>query len=83
MAEKVLQTGIVREPEWMYYIKDDGVWRVRRKAPGQEAATPPERVKEARFEMKQAEYIYFLDKDGDIARAARQAAPKPTATDEE
>jgi hypothetical protein len=53
----------------MYYVKDGAVWKVRRKQPGVPKGKP-EKVEECGFEMDN-NYIYFLDKAGDVARAKR------------
>jgi hypothetical protein len=69
MQEKVARPGIVREKDMMYYVKDGAVWKVRRKQPGVPKGKP-EKVEECGFEMDN-NYIYFLDKAGDVARAKR------------
>ena len=69
MAEKVARTGISREKDFMYYIKNGAVWKVPRKQPGQ-AKGKPEKVHDAGV-TQDTNYIYFLDKDGDVARAKR------------
>ncbi|HJX62551.1 MAG TPA: hypothetical protein VJ860_01205 [Polyangia bacterium] len=69
MQEKVARLAIVREKDMMYYVKDGAVWKVRRKQPGVPKGKP-EKVEECGFEMDN-NYIYFLDKAGDVARAKR------------
>lgn len=69
MAEKVARLGITREKDYMYYVKDGGVWKVARKQPGVPKGRP-EKVADGGFEMDN-NYIYFVDKDGDAARAKR------------
>ena len=69
MAEKVAKLGVSREKDFMYYVKDGGVWKVQRKQPGVPKGRP-EKVADGGFEMD-TNYIYFVDKDGDIARAKR------------
>ena len=69
MQEKVARPGIVREKDMMYYVKDGAVWKARRKQPGAPKGKP-EKVEECGFEMDN-NYIYFLDKAGDVARAKR------------
>jgi hypothetical protein len=69
MAEKVAKLGISRDKDFMMYVKDGAVWRVRRK----QSATSkgkPEKVADGGFEMDH-NYIYFVDKDGDVSRAKR------------
>jgi hypothetical protein len=53
----------------MYYVKDGAVWKVQRKQPGVPKGRP-ERVADGGVEMD-TNYIYFVDRDGDIARAKR------------
>ena len=53
----------------MYYVKDGEVWKVQRKQPGVPKGRP-EKVADGGFEMD-TNYIYFVDRDGDIARAKR------------
>lgn len=69
MAEKVAKLGITRDKDFMLYVKDGAVWRVRRKQPGV-AKSKSEKVKDGGFEMDY-NYIYFVDKDGDVSRAKR------------
>jgi hypothetical protein len=89
MAEKVAKVGVKREKDFMYYIKGGAVWKVPRKQPGQPKGKP-EKVVDAGV-TQDFNYIYFLDKDGDVARAkravggqkrkkaAKKAAPKKAA----
>ena len=86
MAEKVAKLGVTREKDFMYYIKGGAVWKVPRKQPGQ-AKGKSEKVADAGV-SQDTNYIYFLDKDGDVARAKRavggqkrkkKAAPKKAA----
>jgi hypothetical protein len=69
MAEKVKKLGIARNKDYMLYVKDGDVWQVRRKQPGVPKGKP-EKVAEGGFEMDY-NYIYFVDKDGDVSRAKR------------
>lgn len=69
MAEKVAKLGVKREKDFMYYIKGGAVWKVPRKQPGQ-AKGKSERVADAGVNQD-TNYIYFLDRDGDVARAKR------------
>src|ERR1022692_2737868 len=69
MAEKVAKLGVEREKDFMYYVKDGGVWRVQRKQPGVPKGRT-EKVADGGFEMD-TNYIYFVDRDGDVARAKR------------
>jgi hypothetical protein len=69
MAEKVAKLGLGREKDFMYYVKDGSVWKVQRKQPGVPKGRP-EKVADGGFEMD-TNYIYFVDRDGDVARAKR------------
>ena len=69
MAEKVAKLGVTREKDFMYYVKDGGVWKVQRKQPGVPKGRQ-EKVADGGFEMD-TNYIYFVDRDGDVARAKR------------
>jgi hypothetical protein len=69
MAEKVAKLGVSREKDFMYYVKDGGVWKVSRKQPGVPKGRP-EKVADGGFDMD-TNYIYFVDRDGDVARAKR------------
>ena len=69
MAEKVKKLGIARNKDFMLYVKDGDVWQVRRKQPGVPKGKP-EKLAEGGFEMDY-NYIYFVDKDGDVSRAKR------------
>ena len=69
MAEKVAKLGVNREKDFMYYVKDGAVWKVQRKQPGVPKGRP-EKVADGGIAMD-TNYIYFVDRDGDIARAKR------------
>src|SRR3954453_5453719 len=69
MAEKVAKLSISRDKDYMLYVKDGAVWGVRRKQPGMPKGKP-EKIADGGFEMDN-NYIYFVDKDGDVSRAKR------------
>jgi hypothetical protein len=69
MAEKVAKLGVKREKDFMYYVKDGEVWKVQRKQPGVPKGRP-EKVVDGGFDVD-TNYIYFVDRDGDVARAKR------------
>jgi hypothetical protein len=69
MAEKVEKLGVNRDKNFMYYVKDGAVWRVQRKQPGVPKGKQ-EKVAAGTFEMD-TDFIYFVDKDGDVSRAKR------------
>ena len=75
MAEKVARTGVKREKDFMYYIKTGAVWKVPRKQPGVSKGKP-EKVTDAGV-TQDFNYIYFLDKDGDVAAIADIRAIPP------
>jgi hypothetical protein len=88
-AEKIAKTGIKRDNDLMYYIKNGDVWATPRKKPGQPKGKAS-KVAAAGVEMDYSKYLYYLDSDGDVARQARQvggskrkksakAAPKKAA----
>lgn len=69
MAEKVEKLDLKRDKDFMYYVKDSSVWRVQRKQPGLPKGRP-EKVAPGSFKMD-TEFIYFVDRDGDVSRAKR------------
>jgi hypothetical protein len=69
MAEKVAKLGIARDKDFMFYVKDGAIWRVKRKQPGAPKGKP-EQVADGGFTMDTS-YIYFVDRDGDVSRAMR------------
>ena len=69
MAELVARTGVSREKDFMYFVKDGAVWRVPRKQPGVPKGRQ-ERVADAGI-SQDSNYIYFLGKDGNVWRAKR------------
>ena len=89
MGEKISKTGIKRDNDLMYYIKNGDVWATPRKKPGQPKGKA-QQVAKAGIEMDYSKYLYYLDGDGDVARKERQvggskrkskkpAAKKPAA----
>lgn len=69
MAEKVEKLGVKRDKDFMYYVKDGAVWKVQRKQPGVPKGRP-EKEAAGTFQMD-TDFIYFVDKDGDVSRAKR------------
>jgi len=67
MGQKVARTGIRRKPDRMYFIKGTTVYSVARGRKG----APHKKEVSFRHE-RDNEYIYFLDGDGDVARAKRK-----------
>jgi hypothetical protein len=74
-AEKVALLGVAREEGWMYYAKDGAVWKVQRADRGVPKGRP-RRVADSAFQMDSA-YTYFVDRDGDVARAPRAGSSRP------
>ncbi|HEY4175787.1 MAG TPA: hypothetical protein VGM90_03100 [Kofleriaceae bacterium] len=82
MGEKIAKTGIKRDNDLMYYIKNGDVWATPRKKPGQPKGKAA-KVAAAGVEMDYSKYLYYLDGDGDVARKERQVGGskrKKTAT---
>ena len=71
MGEKISKTGIKRDNDLMYYIKNGDVWATPRKKPGQPKGKAS-KVAAAGVEMDYSKFLYYLDSDGDVARQARQ-----------
>lgn len=71
MGEKIAKTGIKRDNDLMYYIKNGDVWATPRKKPGQPKGKA-QRIAPAGIEMDYSKYLYYLDGDGDVARKERQ-----------
>ena len=57
------------DKNYLYFSKQGAVWRVPRKQPGVPKGKP-EKIADAGIEMDYT-FIYFLDKDGDVARSKR------------
>ena len=72
MAEKVAKTNINRDNKnYIYFIKDGAVWQVPRKKPGQTGKGKREKIADPGVTMDMGSFIYFLYKDGDVARSKR------------
>lgn len=69
MAEKVARLGLKRNKDYILYVKDGAVYQVRRKQPGVPKGKA-EKVADGGFSMDY-DYIYFVDKAGDVSRAKR------------
>lgn len=69
MAEKIMKTGIKKEPDFLYFVNKQGfaartkMARAGVKTPGGIEKLSTKSVK------KQPGYLYFIDKQGDISRA--------------
>ena len=62
MAEKVVRLQIRREADWLYFLRDDEVWRT------------PMRIAVGGF-TREPGWLYFLDHEGDVSRARRSQPP--------
>ena len=71
MTDKIAKLGIKRDNDMMYYIKTGDVWATPRKKPGQPKGKAS-KVAAAGIDMDYSKYLYFLDRDGDVARKERQ-----------
>jgi hypothetical protein len=71
MAEKVAKVGVKKESGFLYFLRGSDVWRVpMKRAGGPSAAGKEEKVAAGNF-TRQEGYLYFLDQNGDVARAKR------------
>lgn len=70
MSEKIARLGIERDNNLMYFIKNGAVWATPRKQKGQPKGKA-QLIEDPGIEMDYSKYIYFLDKDGDVARKER------------
>ena len=71
MGEKIARTGIARDNDLMYYVKNGDVWATPRKRPGHPKGRA-ERVAVVGIDADYSKYLYYLDGDGDVARKARK-----------
>lgn len=77
-AEKIDICGVQREKGFLYFLKGNAVMRTLM-ARGRSKDSPKpahELVHQGAFERDDKQFIYFLDKDGDIAKAPRKNASK-------
>jgi hypothetical protein len=74
MPEKVARTSIKKDDRnYIYFIEDGAVWRVPRR---QIDDAEREMVVDVGIELEPS-FIYFVDKDGDIARSRRRVDTEP------
>jgi hypothetical protein len=84
MAELVAKTGLVKQPGFLYFLRDNEIWRSPLRRAGEPATAAAERVWAGRFAPDPA-YLYFIGPTGDVLRAARATpspSPLPNAADE-
>ena len=70
MSEKIARLGIERDNDLMYYIKNGDVWATPRKKPGQPKGKA-QKIASTGIDLDYSQYLYFVDRDGDVARKAR------------
>ena len=70
-GEKLVKTGIKRDKDTLYWVGADGVYGKRRKMPGV-ADGKKQKVADHDVKLDYSKYLYFVDKDGDVARKERQ-----------
>ena len=70
---KLVRTGIKRDKERMYYIKDGAVWSTPMKRKGKKVAG--KKTKEVKFadkgDLDYGKNMYFVDGAGDVAYVPR------------
>lgn len=73
MAQKIARLRIAREPGYLYFVKDSAVFAT----PIKGGKAKGSRKKVGTFDhVRDNAYMYFVDKDGDVARAMRQSGGK-------
>ena len=70
MSDKIARLGIERDNDLMYYIKDGAVWATPRKQKGMPKGKA-KKIADTNLELDYSRFIYFVDRDGDVARKAR------------
>lgn len=77
-AKQLIKTGIKRDNDFMYYIKEGAVWRVARKKPGKKANKTKEKVAQfaPKGSMDYTKYLYYLDGKGNVVLSPRKKAKK-------
>ena len=75
MAEKVKQLNLQRDyKKFLYYIDGDGnVCQKPKSGEGESTVLVPHAV------QREGQYLYFIDKEGDVARSARGTRRKEAA----
>ncbi len=75
MAEKVKQLNLKRDyKSFLYYIDGEGnVCQKPKSGEGEAKILVPHAVK------REGQYLYFIDKDGDVSRSARGTRKKEAA----
>jgi hypothetical protein len=71
--EKVKETNLTKESGYLYYLKGGNVWR----SPMKNNKTGVKgMVEETNVQTDYDNYLYFIDKDGDVARTASARGKK-------
>lgn len=75
MAEKVKKLNLQRDyKKFLYYIDGDGnVCQKPKSGEGESTVLVPHAV------QREGQYLYFIDKEGDVARSARGTRRKEAA----
>ena len=68
MAEKVKNTGVNKQPGFLYFLDKNGHVSRTRMARGADRSGTPEVVTNAGVQ-RESGWLYFIDKDGDVSRA--------------
>ena len=68
MAEKVKNTGVTKQPGFLYFLDKNGHVSRTRMARGADRSGTPEVVTNASVQ-RESGWLYFIDKEGDVSRA--------------
>ena len=68
MAEKVKNTGVIKQTGFLYFLDKNGHVSKTKMARGADRSGTPEVVAKAGVQ-RESGWLYFIDKDGDISRA--------------
>ena len=68
MAEKVKNTGVTKQPGFLYFLDKNGHVSRTKMARGADRSGTPEVVANAGVQ-RESGWLYFIDKDGDVSRA--------------
>ena len=68
MAEKVKNTGVNKQPGFLYFLDKNGHVSRTKMARGADRSGTPEVVTNASVQLESG-WLYFIDKEGDVSRA--------------
>jgi hypothetical protein len=71
MAEKVAKLGLKRNSDYLLYVKGTKVWAAKRRKKGSKGASKKIAVASFAPHKPSTNYIYFVDKSGDVSRSMR------------